>query len=298
MSNTLAFNITLIQPPAYNHSLALKEAAEYLHFMLIACGYKSQLSSNRILDAAHNIIFCAHLLDHDDIKLIPADSIIFNSEQLDDIDGVHFASGAYGKMLDRFYVWDYSSANLSKIRHDRKSIIPFWYCENLVRSNIERKKGSSLLFYGWITERRRMILDELQRNGINVDVVREQYEFQRDVRMFGSWAVLNLHKLDDATVFEPIRCFYPLINKIPVISEETVSDPTVDAFRDSMFFFGKESLVESIINLYNDHEAFSRLSQQQAFNFRKKSPKLDILSATERFLKFVSGSSKEALYKS
>ncbi len=284
MPKTSAFNITLIQPPGYNHSLALKEAAEYLHFMLIACGYESRLSFNRILDDAYNIVFCAHLLDHDDIKHIPADSIIFNSEQLEDIDGVHFASGAYGKMLDRFYVWDYSPANLSKIRHDRKSVIPFWYCGDLVRSNPKRKEGSSLLFYGWITERRKIILDELQRNGISVDVVREQYEFHRDVKMFGSWAVLNLHKLDGVIAFEPIRCFYPLINGIPVISEEAVSDPTADAFRDSMFFFGKEAMIEGIINLYNDQKTFLRLSQEQARNFQKKSPKSHILSATEGFL--------------
>ncbi len=52
-----------------------------------------------------------------------------------------------------------------------------------------------------------------------------------DAMLLRAWAVLNLHKADDTIAFAPIRCFYPLINGIPVISEDT-TDASATPFRD------------------------------------------------------------------
>ncbi|MGH7058723.1 MAG: hypothetical protein ACREFZ_12790, partial [Acetobacteraceae bacterium] len=164
------FNVTLIQPPGYIHSLALREAAEYVHFMLTACGFPSRLSPNQLALDAHNIIFCAHLLRERDLARIPADSIVFNSEQLDDANGWHFASGVYGRILESFHVWDYSLRNLAGIRHERKSFIPFLYCRALARPGMRRAPGRTLLFYGALTERRKRILEAIENAGVPVDV--------------------------------------------------------------------------------------------------------------------------------
>jgi hypothetical protein len=278
------FNVTLIQPPGYIHSLALKEAAEYLHFMLTACGFPSRLSRNHLSLDAHNIIFCGHLLRERDLPRIPADSIVFNSEQLDDAGGWHLASGVYARMLDSFHIWDYSLRNLAGIRHERKSFIPFLYCRELVRSGMRRTPGRTLLFYGALTERRKRILERLESAGVPVEAVFGEYDRARDERLSRAWAVLNLHKTDDLAVFEPIRCFYPLINGVPVISEAVENDATAAPFRDAMLFFERAALGEQIKRLYDRPEAFEAESARRIARFTETSGKTEIAAAAEKFL--------------
>ena len=97
------------------------------------------------------------------------------------------------------------------------------------------------------------------------------YDAQRDAEMFDAWAVLNLHKTDDNGVFEPIRCFYPLTNRVPVISEEVRGDATADAFRDSMFFFDRQTMADRVVARYDDDRAFADEDREQARNFESKS---------------------------
>src|SRR5580658_1993350 len=122
---TKPFNVTLIQPRGYVHSLALKEAADYVDATIRQCGYASSRSSNRIANGVYNVIFCGHLLAAEVLPQIPADSIVFNSEQLDEVNDWHFATGVYRQILEKHYVWDYSAANLLHIHHSNKCQIPF-----------------------------------------------------------------------------------------------------------------------------------------------------------------------------
>ena len=282
------FNVTLIQPSGYVHSLALKEAAEYVHYMLRICGHQSQLSTNYFSRDACNVIFCAHLLGESYLAKIPRDSIIFNSEQLEDATGWHFSSGVYAEILKRFHVWDYSWANLDKIAHPRKSFIPFLYCRDLLREDLPRWPGRSLLFYGAITERRKRILKALGNAGIPVKVLFDQYGDRRDAEMFASLAVVNLHKTDDTTLFEPIRCFYPLINRIPVISEAVGADQTAEPYRDSVCFLDGGNFVESVVDLHRRANESARELRERALRFETTSAVAAISAAVEGFLETIS----------
>jgi len=283
-----SFNVILFQPAGYVHAMALKEAAEYIHFMLTACGYDSRFSLNHIAADAHNIILGAHNMTRDDMAHIPSDSIIFNSEKLESAFFVD--PDQYRQLLNSHCVWDYSLANLSRIGHGRKSFIPFYYCQSLVRTGNatrDREKGAPILFYGWTTQRRADILKKLQLTGVPVQAICGQYDLERDRRMFRSLAVLNIHK-DQLTMFEPLRCFYPLTNQIPVISEEVENDPTADAFRDSIFFLKTDELVEGISNLCKDLDTFQKESHEKLSCFQQKSAVAEITSAVKLFLESIS----------
>jgi hypothetical protein len=284
MPNHKSFNVTLIHPATYVHSLALKEAADYLDATLRACGYRSVRTTNLVSQKAYNVIFCAHMLGREQVAKLPPDTIIFNSEQLEDSGGWYFKSGVYLDLLDRFFVWDYSSSNLSRVAHDRKSALPFLYCRELRRPDIVRSSGPSLLFYGSDSPRRRRILDALQASGVPLQVVFGQYADERDEKMLRSWAILNLHKHDGVAAFEPIRCFYPLINEVPVISEQ-VSDASAADFRDSMFFFDQASLVEGVRSLYRNPATFVERSRAMLASFKQTSPLARIAAAVEAFLR-------------
>lgn len=278
------FNVVLVHPPGFIHSLALKEAADYVHAALVAGGYRSVRSTNHVAHDAYNVIFCAHLLSGDDLRRIPADSIIFNSEALEDVQERQFYSAAYPELLRRFFVWDYSHRNLPLIAHDGKAVVPFLSCNSLKRTDITRSAGPNLLFYGRITERRAAILNDLGRRGIPVRVVCGEYGQARDAHLFGCRAVLNLHKNDDTLAFEPIRCFYPLINDIPVISE-AVNDPSAKDFDDSIFFFDRMSLVDGIVALYENRTEFEGRSRSMLAAFRNKDPVPAVSAAVEKFLR-------------
>ncbi len=107
---------------------------------------------------------------------------------------------------------------------------------------------------------------------------------QRDAKMLRSWAVLNLHKTDTVSTFEPIRCFYPLINDVPVISED-VDDASADGFRDSVFFFERVSLVSGIKALYENQALFHERSAKMLPAFEAKSGLAEVTAAVSQFLK-------------
>jgi hypothetical protein len=269
---TLPFNVTLIKPDHYLHSWALKEAAEYVCHMLRKTGHPAELSVNLMTPSAHNVVFCAHLLGERHIDAIPQNSIVFNSEQLIDREGWHFKGGAYRETLKRHRIWDYSQANLSELPHARKTCVPFLYCEEMVRTDLQRSKGPELLFYGALTEHRQKIIESLRAAGIPVNVLFGVYGDDRDRAMFASAAVLNLHKGTAVDQFEPIRCFYPIANGIPVISEDVESDSgTAAPFRECLSFVKTDSFVDEACGLLRDRAAFDALAETQIARFRETS---------------------------
>lgn len=265
------FNVTVIQPPDYPHSAALYEAAEYVQDLIGRSGIPAMLSGNRIMPDHHNVIFGAHLLSAAHAAALPAGTILFNSEQLGNSEGWYFRSGVYRQLLARFDVWDYSLNNLRHIPHQRKHAIPFLFSPALIR---DTPPGPSpgLLFYGAATPRRIAILDELRAAGVPVTAISDLYGPQRDAIMRCAWAVLNLHNADTVENFEAIRCFHPLINGIPVISEDSTDDPSADLYRDFLFRFRRETLLPGILGFMQDPAGFGEAVRARLEAFRQTRP--------------------------
>jgi hypothetical protein len=287
--NTKPFNITLIVSPDYPHSLALAEVGEYLAYLIGRCGLKAERSTNAVSRDFHNIILCSHMLSPDAIASLPEDTILFNSEPLADTQGWQFATGVYRKALDRFYVWDYSQANLDRLEHRRKGLIPLLYCRGLVRRQFAREAGNTLVFYGSMTPRRETLLRALNEMGVKTRYLYGVYGEERDRIIFRSWAVLNLHKLEQIDVFEPVRCFYPLINRIPVISEDFQAEPWLESFRHSIFTFGKDVFCEKVRKLYTDTAGFQAQCKRHAARFRMTDPLPVMREAISAYLRAVIG---------
>jgi hypothetical protein len=164
----MKFNVTLIQPNDYIHSLALLEAAEYINIRIKQCGYESVLTKNRLEHNRVNVVLCGHLIPEELLK-IDQKLIIFNSEQLPE-DSV-WTSQHYMTLLEKNYVWDYSRANILKIKHGNAQLIDFYYCDQLSRLEIKKPAKYDLVFYGSINERRKKILDEVSKSGLRLKVI-------------------------------------------------------------------------------------------------------------------------------
>lgn len=281
------FNITLMQPERYTHAQALSEITRYLCDCIGRCGHQVDITTNFLSSEKHNVIVGAHLVEEKHRALLPRNTIVFNSEQLADDAGWHFSTGVYRRIVDSHFVWDYSEHNLSIIGHDRKAQIPFHYCAALRRTDMPRTPGDAFLFYGVLTKRRRNLLTRLRQAGVKVRILFNVYGDARDARMFNCRAVLDLHKSDELNLFEPVRCFYPLINGIPVISEPFRSELLLEAFEKSMFVTGGETVVEDIVALYKAGTEFERSADRLVETFAATDPILRVRDALAKYFRFL-----------
>ena len=220
MSN---FNICIVQPTGYLHSLAFLELAELILYSLIDLGHKSVLNFNRVHSNATNIIIGCHLLDPSRATMLPPDTIILNTEQLEGN-----PSPWRTNILEwgrRFQIWDYSIKNIHWFSQNgiiQAKQIRIGYQRQLERLNQNSNKDIDVLFYGCINERRLKILNELTANGLRVKSLFGVYGADRDRWVERSHLVINIHYYE-SQIFEIVRVFYLLINSIPVVSEVNTS---------------------------------------------------------------------------
>ncbi len=290
------FRIVLVHPAGYIHASALAEAVTYLTAMLRTLGHVADAVEGDPVEegllatpsGAHLIVACAHLLDAALAARLPPRTIILNSEPLaapmqSGAAGSKLVGDAYLALLGRCHVWDYSPVHLAHLPHTRASVIPFWFCPSLVRTALPRTAGTHVLFYGVITPHRHPVLRHLVAHGVPLDLRFGWYGEPRDRLVRSALAVLNLHKTEDARVFESIRCFHPLINGVPVISEDT-ADPAAEPFRAAVSFVPAAGLVRTIVTLLADRAAFQARAQAQVSHFATLDPRPAIAEAVARYL--------------
>ena len=126
-----------MQPNGYIHGLALLEAMEYCAHQIRSCGHESILTKNRLIQDGINVIFGAHI-DPGQHQDLPQNIVIFNTEQLPE-DSV-WVNDAYKKILQNNFVLDYSNINYSLIAHQNKSLIGFYYDQELKWTHESRQK--------------------------------------------------------------------------------------------------------------------------------------------------------------
>jgi len=289
------FNVTIIQMPGYQYSRALVEVWVYLTDTLQRCGFEARGTVNDIRPDVHNIVLCAHLIPATLIGQIPPSTIIFNSEKLEEKDGWYLNNAScLPELIRTRTVWDYSARNLDHVPHTRKSQIPLYFSSALKQAH-PRDADGPLLFYGDRTSWRGELLDGLQARGVPVSIAPVgTYGDERDKLMYRARAVLNLHTNNRYKVFEPVRCFYPLINGIPVITEDFHDEPMFDIFRKSTFVLGADPVAD-IVALMSDLDRFKATAKQHIATFAESDPLPHIKQAAEQYLDTVKGVGRQAV---
>lgn len=229
----MKFNICLVRPKGYIHSDAFLELAQVIAYSLEDLGHQASIQYHAIEKSAKNIILGCHLLDPKYQDSIPKDSIIINTEQL-----FSEASPWSGKWTEtifawanRFETWDYSERNIdyfSRIGVEGVKYLRLGYHSKLARIEKSEDQDIDVLFYGSINLRRQKILNDMRREGLCVKSVSGLYGSSRDALISRSKVVLNLHYYN-SQIFEVIRVFYLLANRVAVVSEvnqETSIDPS------------------------------------------------------------------------
>jgi len=267
----MKINLSYVASKDWHHYQGLKEVIIYFDFHLSKMGYDVTISRNYFDNKNINIIFCSYMLSKD--ISIPKNSIIYQSEDLNKTTTWIFNEDKgkrYLDMLENNSIIDYSNINLLKIKNKKKCYLPLLYCERLI-SNFQRKERDYLLFYGAITPYRKALLEnisKIKRLKILVPEAGGDYGFLRDKLIMESMGVLNLHKNENCNALEIVRCFYPLINNVPIFSEETNDEKDLKYYNSSICFFKRNSY-KDLLNLINQFQKNKKYYLNNIYKFKE-----------------------------
>ena len=195
---------------------ALGDLSEALRTSLIALGNVAHYVPATVVENAVNIFLDSCLIN--DGALIPADSILFNLEQLGS--GSQLASEAYIERLSGYEVWDYSLKNIEYLKQrgiQNVKYVPIGFCGSFRRPSLDLDQDIDVLFYAAHSERKKRICDEIQSFARLVAVTgvygQELWNLISRAKL-----VLNLHSYP-THIFESVRVSFLLSNNKAVLSE-------------------------------------------------------------------------------
>lgn len=218
------FQLVAIRPVGTPFGLAWTEGLESLRYGLLALGFDAPVEVNRIPPGRTPIIFGAHHLHASQIEQLPADTILYNFEQL--LPGYRWFQPPYVALLRRFQVWDYAAPNVRWLHESgvapNAHHLPPGYVAQWTRIQPARE-DIDVLFYGLVSPRRRRILDGLAGRGMRLKELRGVFGEERDRWIARARIVLNL-RLEDDGHFESLRVNYLLANRKAVVTEQSADD--------------------------------------------------------------------------
>ena len=272
---TQPYHVFQVRPTGYAHADALTELAESVYYGLRRLGLPVTFHEPP-LPSSRTIIFGAHLLDAASARAVPADAIIFNSEQIDA--DSPWLSGPYMEVLRTHHVWDYSAENVQRLTQrgvHTVQHVPLGYLPELSRI-APAAQDIDVLFYGSVNPRRQFILEALQRRGLKVTALTGCYGEARDQLIARSKVVLNLHYYE-SKVFEIVRVSYLLSNFKAVVAEcdagTSIEPDLLEALRTAPY----DGLVDACVELVQD-EAGRRALAQRGYELFAARPAESVLA--------------------
>lgn len=246
-------HIVIFRPQGFVHAESWREAIDAVRYGLNELGFDVHLTENRIEPGTKPIIFGAHHLADGQGVHIPPGSVVFNLEQL--LPGYPWYSKSYLSLLSSNRVWDFSSRNVAHLLESGVNTsavhVPLGYVQEF--SRIEpRAEDVDVLFYGLISERRKVVLEALANAGLRVVVLTSRFGEERDQWISRSRVVLNM-RYAEGGLFESLRVLYLLANRKAVVSELDNDEISSD-LRAGMVMARYEDLVQTCVDLVNDAE--------------------------------------------
>jgi len=254
----MRYNICIVQPNQYIHSLAFIELGELLLYSLQDLGFQAQLQFNQIDPDGRNILIGCHLLDANYIQSIPKSTVILNTEQIyaDSTDW----SGPIFEWAKHFETWDYSERNILKFNELGLGLtrhLKIGFQKELARIPKINTQDIDVLFYGSMNERRLAIINDLKAAGLKVHTAFGIYGSERDQLISRSKLVLN-HHFYESQIFEIVRVFYLLTNSIAVVGEVNPTSSIDPIYLNGIFASPYENLISACKQLVQDNSLRKR----------------------------------------
>lgn len=280
---SLACQIVLIKPPGFEFVEGFREVMESLQQCLADQGCTAPIRVNRIEPGAIPVFFGAHHLPLGTAGALPADSIVFNLEQL--APGYPWYREDYLALLQRYRVWDYSARNVAHLRSlgGHAVHVPIGYARCLTRIAPAPSEDVDVLFYGLATPRRQAVLKALASAGLRVAALHNVWGVERDAWIARAKLVLNLHAYEGGD-FEIVRIMYLLANQKAVVCEVGEHERIDDDLSDGILAVPYDELVDACRTLCADaaRRAFLAAAGHAAITQPDRAMRIDRAMLTEK----------------
>lgn len=267
-----SYRICLILPDNNPHSLCFREVGLLLVSALKSNGINCDFAFNQLDPDKINVILGYHLLTFEpsltNFRYIP-----YQLEQLHSNE-YPFTKNMEQVLKHAYDVWDYSPKNIDFLKArgiNAKHLVP-GYHENLELIPRVPNRSIDILFYGSIAERRRVILEQLERM-FKVKLLFGVYGEKRDKWISRSRLILNFHHYSQQ-IFEAVRISYLLNNRCFVLSETSVNYP-YDGVELPLVPY--DQLVESCARFLKDPERMDTISSENYEAFKKNFPMTELI---------------------
>jgi len=229
------FHLMQVVPPHRHKLVGCNELIETIKWGLEQLGHEVSHAINSYELGRTNIIFGAQVLPIDFIRGFPADTIIYNLEQMKGISGdyirpeMHF----YSK---HFQVWDYKQENLASWASiadtQNIKIVPVGYAPVLTRIAKPAHQDIDVLIYGMPSENRLKAVESLANAGLSTVFACGLYGEARDNLISRAKIILNTSAYQLSQQFEIVRVSYLLANKkavVTILDEKTSVEEDMQA---------------------------------------------------------------------
>lgn len=231
---TRSYQIVLVKPVDFEFVEGFRDVMESLQEGLLELGHSVPIHVNQLAPGSTPILFGAHHLDAESVTRLPADTIIYNLEQL--AAGYPWFIPSYLELLRRYSVWDFSPRNIAFLRDSGIApdarLVPIGYSPCLTRI-AAAAQDVDVLFFGVQSPRRLKVLAALGEAGLKVVALNNVWGRERDSWISRAKIVLNMHNQDDGE-FEVVRVLYLLANRKAVVCEVANPDQVPLDLRQSV----------------------------------------------------------------
>lgn len=258
----MKFNLVSIEPSGFQHAGAWYELAELIMHGFLRAGFDCSTSINRFAPNRLNIVFGVMHVTPDMERLLPNNTLLFNTEQLVSLskDFNHQSYMNIRFLAQKGYGFiDYSAANISVLESwgaTEVILMPLGFVPELHRlRNI--KPMHDLLFYGGRNRRRIELLKKIKDTGVSLHYLHGVYGQERDHFIERSKVVLNLH-LYDSEIFELVRVNYLMHNKVCVLTEINETTIIDEQLKELFVCSPRERLASSALDMLEQPDVITR----------------------------------------
>ena len=283
MSGT-QYQIVVVRPENFIYVESWREAIDALRIGFEEIGMVAPVVENRIAPGAIPIVFGAHHLTPEMEDKLPANTIIYNLEQL--LPGYPWHSPRYLALLSRFSVWDFHQRNIEQLRCEGLNFsarhVPVGYVPQM-SSIVPGTEDVDVLFYGLLTERRQAVLKKLAAHGLNVIALRGVFGAERDAWIARSKVVINLHQKATG-YFEALRVLHLMANRKAVVTECAAPGEIDHRLLPGLCAVPYDQLADACLQLVQDEQRRCSLAEAALYAARHPELRMSTILRTALFV--------------
>lgn len=259
------FSLIRIRTPKVPDTRGADDALLAIRFALAELGYQTEIIAAGEKARGRVIAFGANYDPEGRWVKLPTDSIIINLEQLRSTGYPWLRDSRYLDILRCHEVWDFSRTNVDYLAGQgvQAAFLPLVYVPQMSRLAPCPAPDVDVLFYGTMTRRRHIIIEQLRGLGLKVLCLGSCYGQKRDQAIYRSAMLINIHHSLPAEL-EIVRLGYVLANSRAVVSELDEETSYYPELKDACLFRPYQELVEAAAYLARNR---AQLARQAALGF-------------------------------